>query len=261
MDLTGNGGPLPAELLQELPTLQSARGLVLLLDYDGTLVPHASKPERALPDPALLELLRRLSGRPATEVHIVSGRTAEFLDRTLDGLPIYLHAEHGAQSRKPGSKRWLHRAAAAPEWHQSVLPLMVDYARRTPGALLEFKQTALAWHWRGADPLLGAQRAEELSRRLGGELARLPAELLFGDKVLELRPRGVHKGLISGPHSASGKHLVAAGNDRTDEDLFEALSASALTIVVGERPSAARFRVPDVWCLRAFLGRLAGSEG
>jgi trehalose 6-phosphate synthase/phosphatase len=257
MDLTGNGGVLPAGLLQELPVLRAARELVLLLDYDGTLVPHTAKPERALPDPALLELLRRLANRPATEVHIVSGRTAEFLDRALDGLPIYLHAEHGAQSREPGNRRWLHRAAASPEWHQAVLPLLVDFARRTPGALVEFKQTALAWHWRGADPLVGAQRAEELSRTLAGALARAPAELVWGDKVLELRPLGVHKGLISGPHSASGKHLLAAGNDRTDEDLFEALSDTALTIVVGERPSAARFRVTDVWGLRAFLGRLA----
>jgi trehalose 6-phosphate synthase/phosphatase len=255
MDLTAPA-QLPGELLAELPRLRTASELVLLLDYDGTLVPHVTKPERALPDPTLLDLLRRLGTRPGTDVHIVSGRTAEFLERTLDGLPLFLHAEHGALSRKPGSRRWVYRAEPGPAWHQLVLPVLADFARRTPGALVEFKQTALAWHWRGAEPLLGAKLAEELARTVAARLAGHPAELIWGDKVLELRPQGVHKGLISGPHSATGAHLLAAGNDRTDEDLFEALSETALTIVVGERPSAARFRVPDVWTLRRYLTQL-----
>ena len=77
--------------------------------------------------------------------------------------------------------------------------------------------------------------------------------------MLEIRPHGVHKGIVSGPLSvqAPGKILVAAGNDRTDEDLFMALHETAITIVVGERPSLARFRVQDVWTLRRFLERIA----
>lgn len=251
--------PMSAEaLLNEISGLLDARELLLLLDYDGTLVPHAETPELALPDPALLDLLRRLAGRRHTEVHIVSGRTAEFLDRTMAGIPLFLHAEHGALSRKPGAERWSRRAVPSLLWHQTALPLLTDYARRTPGAMVELKETALAWHWRGAEALMGVQRAEELHRHLGGVVDAFPVELLWGDHVLELRPKGVHKGLISGALSACShwKRLVAAGNDRTDEDLFEALSGTAVTIVVGERPSAARYRVPDVWSLRGFLSRI-----
>ena len=49
--------------------------------------------------------------------------------------------------------------------------------------------------------------------------------------MLEIRPHGVHKGIVSGPLSAQapGKILVAAGNDRTDEDLFMALHETAIT--------------------------------
>jgi trehalose 6-phosphate synthase/phosphatase len=250
-----------AALLVELPSLVAASRLVLLLDYDGTLVPHAESPDLALPDAELLLLLQRLAGRERTEVHIVSGRTASFLDRSLGGIPLYLHAEHGALSRKPAGGKWNRRAVPSPEWQQTALPVLADFARRTPGALVEFKETALAWHWRGADALTGAQRAEELHRHLERLLAGRPVELLWGDQVLEIRPAGVHKGLVSGSMAAPapGKMLVAAGNDRTDEDLFEALSGAALTIVVGERPSAARFRVPDVWSLRRFLNRISDS--
>jgi len=248
-------------LRAELSGLLDARELVLLLDYDGTLVPHAESPELALPDPPLLDLLRRLAERDRTAVHIVSGRTSEFLDRTMAGIPLFLHAEHGALSRKPGVGRWNRRAVPSPIWQQAALPVLAEFARRTPGALVEFKETALAWHWRGANELVGAQRAEELHRDLMRIMDGLPVELLWGDHVLELRPKGVHKGLISGALAAPshGKKLLAAGNDRTDEDLFEALSGTATTIVVGARPSAARYRVPDVWSLRKFLSGILDS--
>jgi hypothetical protein len=37
------------------------------------------------------------------------------------------------------------------------------------------------------------------------------------------------------------EHVIAIGDDRTDEDLFHALPASSLTIAVGPRPSRTKF--------------------
>ena len=59
-----------------LMRLQEAEDLLLLLDYDGTLVPYTPTPELARPDATLLELLEELTRRPGTELHVVSGRGA-----------------------------------------------------------------------------------------------------------------------------------------------------------------------------------------
>ena len=83
----------------------AAAVLVLLLDYDGTLVPFAPIPALAEPDDQLVALLRDLADRPNTEVHVVSGRTQEALERWLGALPIGLHAEHGLLSRPAGDLR------------------------------------------------------------------------------------------------------------------------------------------------------------
>src|SRR5438552_3801868 len=91
--------PPPATTHAVVEQLRAATNLLLLLDYDGTLVPHASVPELATPDEALLELLRTLAARPRTHVHVVSGRSRESLDRWLGRLPIGLHADHGFWSR------------------------------------------------------------------------------------------------------------------------------------------------------------------
>jgi trehalose 6-phosphate synthase/phosphatase len=247
--------PREASLSQTLPAVRAASRLLLLLDYDGTLVPHADAPELARPDPPLLALLRALSTRAHTAVHIVSGRTAPFLETWLAGLPLYLHAEHGALSKGPQDEAWVRRKVPGPAWRELVQPVLARFADRTPGALIELKETGLAWHWRRADAERGDREARALAQHLTAVIGTLPLEVLWGDKVLEVRPREVHKGLISGPHAVRtpGKTVIAAGNDRTDEDLFEALAEAALTIVVGTRPSSAQYRVADVWELRDFL--------
>src|SRR5207245_2385836 len=55
--------PPPATPPAVVEQLRAATNLLLLLDYEGTLVPHASVPELATPDEALLELLRTLAAR------------------------------------------------------------------------------------------------------------------------------------------------------------------------------------------------------
>jgi trehalose 6-phosphate synthase/phosphatase len=246
-----------------LPAVQGARRLVLLLDYDGTLVPTALSPELALPDDDLLELLRRLGTRRRTEVHLLSGRTTGFLDRWFGNLPIHLHAEHGSFSRPLGRPQWSRRDHPAPGWQEAVRPILSDFARRTPGALVEVKEAGLAWHWRAADSEIGARQARELGMHLGQLLSNQPVELLWGEFVLEIRPYGVNKGTVA--DELAREHLpeatlVAAGNDRTDDDLFGSLPAEALTIAVGERPSKARFRVHDVWELRKLLAQITDGK-
>ncbi len=60
---------------------QSAGRRLLLLDYDGTLVPIRPTPEQATPAPGLLAILGRLAR--IGDVVIVSGRTRAALDAWL----------------------------------------------------------------------------------------------------------------------------------------------------------------------------------
>ena len=106
--------------------LEAAPVLVLLLDYDGTLVPFAPTPDLAEPDDELIGLLRGLAARPDTEIHIVSGRTRETLERWLGALPIGLHAEHGFLSRPPGAAEWVSGMLPSQDWRPAALALMRD---------------------------------------------------------------------------------------------------------------------------------------
>jgi trehalose 6-phosphate synthase/phosphatase len=263
--------PAPAEGVMAGPTpvreelarrLDQADRMLLLLDYDGTLVPFTPTPELARPDPGLLGLLRSIALRPATEVHVVSGRAREALDHWLGGLPVWLHAEHGFWSRDPSTRTWVPAAEVGGAWREPALSILRDYTARTPGSLIEVKAVALAWHYRLADLETGARRANELRLHLNQLLSNQPVEILAGNRVLEIRPHGIHKGRIVpalSPEELARTVLLAIGDDRTDEDLFGALPPEAISIRVGPGTTRARFRLDGVASVRALLQSLVES--
>ena len=51
--------------------------------------------------------------------------------------------------------------------------------------------------------------------------------------------------------------ILAAGDDRTDEDLFERAPSNAWTVHIGPGPTRASFVVPDLPVLRGVLESLA----
>ncbi len=234
---------------------REAEKLALILDYDGTLVPIAPLPHLAPPDAALLGLLRDLAARPHTRVHVASGRRREDLERWLGALPIDLHAEHGAWSR-PSAGPWCCVPLPPSAWTDDTRRLLEDVTRRTPGSLVEEKTASFAWHYRTVEIELAKDRLRELEARLAVVVREHDLEALRGAKVLEVRVRGVSKSLVAAralSRTPEDVAVIAAGDDRTDEDLFAALPPSALTIHVGNGASRATFRLPDPAAVRRFL--------
>jgi trehalose 6-phosphate synthase/phosphatase len=236
--------------------------VVALLDYDGTLVPLAHAPDLAAPDEKLKTLLAALAQSRGVEVHIVSGRRRETLERWLGKLPLALHGEHGFWSRpRPDPQSgavWVPLRDLDVPWKIDLRALLQRFTEGTPGALLEEKSASVAWHYRMVDPDLAATRVDEVRQAISAHIRSLPLELIDGDKVLEVRIAGVNKGLVLTGIDLSSPDVsvIALGNDRTDEDLFQALPTKALSVVVGHHASAARFRIEDSTSARKLLGRI-----
>ncbi len=257
--------PTPASALP-LEEWRGASALALLLDYDGTLVPFAPRPELAAPDRPLLELLGALAARPDTEVHVVSGRDRHTLERWLGHLPLALHGEHGYWSRPRPGEPWQALAGGVPtDWKARLKPLLERHAAALPGAFVEEKSASLGWHYRAAaaaDAAAARAGAARLVARLRDELAIGPLELLEGDCVLEVRTRGVNKGRVVsalvGAWGGAPKTVIAVGDDRTDEDMFAALPPGSFAVHVGDGPSAAALRLPSPRHVREALGALVG---
>jgi len=260
----------PPEQTRELPAdelveaFRRAGSRRLLLDYDGTLVGYGKRPQDAAPPPDLLPVLGRLAADPANAVAVVSGRSRADLERWLGSVRgLWLAAEHGAVVRSPLTGLWeTYRPNYAPEWKEGVRPVLEHYVDRTPGSLIEEKEFALVWHYRMSDPEFGSWLANELVANLEQMLAETELRAYRGQKVVEVKPVWANKGEVLTRLAAEGTgpdFLFAAGDDRTDEDLFERLPETAWTVHVGARQTRARYRVPSAAEMRALLERLAGA--
>jgi trehalose 6-phosphate synthase/phosphatase len=236
---------------------RQARRRLVLLDYDGTLVPFASQPHLAAPDASLLQLVDRLARDERNHVFIISGRDRKTLDEWFSGIPVRIIAEHGAWVRSsPGD--WKLLKPVARKWKEHLAPLIELYVDRVPGSLLEEKDYSLAWHYRGADPELGETRAKELIDELVSYTANFDVQVLEGKKVVEVRNSGVNKGAaaVGCVASVEPDFIFAVGDDQTDEDLFRALPKSAFTVRVGIPHSHATYHLKDHLEVRGLLGAL-----
>jgi len=131
---------------------------------------------------------------------------------------------------------------------------------RTPGSFIEEKGFSLAWHYRKANPRLGALRARELVNDLVKLTANLNLQVLEGSKVVEVKNAGVNKGRAALQWISREKwdFILAIGDDLTDEDVFKVLPASAWSIKVRFSTSAARFNLSSPSQVRALLKEMIG---
>ena len=254
----------PAELSLEeaAAAFGAARSRRLLLDYDGTLVPYARRPQDAVPPPELVALLGRLAADPSNTVVVISGRSRFDLEAWFGRVEgLWLAAEHGAIMRTPETAAWeCYRPGCEAAWKERVRPVLEHFVDRTPGSLLEEKEYALVWHYRMSDPEFGEWLANELVAALDGMLAETDLRAYRGQKIVEVKPLWANKGEVLARLAAARPDpafCLAAGDDRTDEDLFASLPAGAWTVHVGANRSRAKFRVRDHGEMRRLLARLA----
>lgn len=226
------------------------------LDFDGTLVEIAARPEDVVVAPRTRAVLARLSAATNGALAIISGRELADIDRFLAPLRLAAAGSHGAELRAaPGA------AAEEAEGHAVLHRAAEDLAAFAGrhGLLLEHKRGALSLHYR-SHPEHG-----DAARALVARIAAGTPELrtIDGNMVAELALAGFDKGraverLLETPRFA-GRMPVVAGDDTTDEDAFvAALRRGGVAIKVGAGRTAAGHRARDT---AAFLDWLEATAG
>ena len=221
---------------------------ILLLDYDGTLVPQASYNQP--PCAELLESLRKLTeDKHNAAVCIVSGRQRATLDSWFaEAVPdAALLAEHGYWYKAPSGvntspREWHQLAPVGTEehikkWHEIVMPILEQYTDSTDGSFIKDKGTSVIWHFGDADPDFGSWQAKELMDHLESVLVNDPVDVFPGNGHVEIKPQGVSKGTLvemylggdSSDHlkdtgSKRVDFILAIGDDRSDEEMFHVIS-------------------------------------
>ncbi len=236
----------------------NAANPLLFLDCEGTLMPMPFDTKQTAPDEELMDLLRSLCAGGKVRMVLLSGRDKETVESWFGELPVDLVAEHGVWIR-PQEKDWNLIKPMNADWKSTLIPLLNTYVDRLPRSHLIEKEFSLAFHYRQADPEQAFLRASELLDDLVGLTANFGLQILEGYKVLEIHNAGVNKNAAALHWLADSNpdFILALGDDRTDEDLFQAMPDSAYSIRVGANKSFARFNLAQRGDVRRLLVQLA----
>jgi len=233
------------------------RRRIIILDYDGTLMPFETEPQNVKPDKEILRILTELSNNTRNEVLVISGRDKNSLNKWFKDVNIGIVAEHGVWIKEKYGI-WKLIEPLANYWKDEIKPILERYVDRTPGSFIEEKDYSLVWHYRKSEPELASNRARELKEEILHFTTNLGLGVLEGNKVIEVKNAGINKGHAALKWVANEyfDFILAAGDDRTDEDIFHVLPEHAYSIKVGLGPSKAKYNIDSIKKLRSLLIKL-----
>jgi len=230
---------------------------LIVLDYDGTLMPFNKDPQKVIPDSALIELLQQLTADPKNHVMINSGRDRHTLEAWLGDLNMDMAAEHGTWFKQGGL--WRLSGNLDNGWKEDIRTVLEQVVERTPGSFIEEKDYGMAWHYRQSDKELSINRTQELKAALEPIASAKQLSVLDGKKVIEVKNKSINKGEVMSQWLDDARYdmIIALGDDKTDEDLFLALPGDAVTIKVGSGITAAAHRLINLSEVRQLLSHLS----
>jgi trehalose 6-phosphate synthase/phosphatase len=239
---------------------QKAERRLILLDYDGTLIPYYNKPGEAIPGDLIKNQVDRLGADEKNTIVLLSGRDAETLESWFKNSRINIAAEHGMMYREAGATAWKFPHDLNTGWKENVMSLLNKYLQSYPGSFIEEKKYGISWHFSAVENI------DEEAVRLAFSKEMMPLnvqnefDILYGNKMLEVKSALMNKGLFVAEflRNSNFDFVLAIGDDVTDEEMFFALNNERhYSIRVGLSQSAARYSVAGVNNVINFLEQLS----
>jgi trehalose 6-phosphate phosphatase len=221
--------------------IRASHHLLVFLDFDGTLVPIAPRPDQVRVNPRTRRTVKRLARCRHVTLALISGRRRRELlhflpDRRLRYLGLYGWERNGHLALSPGEQTDLFRA------HVLLSERLAAFAN----LWIEPKGASLSVHLRDLKP--SAQRRVRLAVRRLLLNFRRTLHLFENLRDLEILPNSIRdKGaavsdLLAKP-AMSRDFPLFFGDDLSDESAFAAVRNGVSVLVGKPRRTHAQFRL------------------
>ncbi len=250
---------LPVDFFDHIGQVQDKlkdKGLIVFLDYDGTLTPIVDRPELALLSDGMRATVSQLSKK--YKIAVVSGRATDDVRDKVKLYGIFYAGSHGFEIVEPTGKVKYNEEA------NKIRPIIDEAHAKLKkrlssikGALAEHVKYTISAHYR----LVEEKDLPEFEKIVDDTLDEYPQlRKSSGKKVFECKPKiDWDKGkavdwilsVLASEHSLP----VYIGDDVTDEDAFRVLKDKGFGILVADpvRASEARYVVKDVDAVKKVL--------
>lgn len=229
-------GP-PEDIMCRLGELSSwvdeAAGVLLGLDFDGTLAPIVDDPTASTLSPSVRVVLEKFASAPSVAPAVVSGRKRDDLMQRVDVDGVAYAGNHGLELSCGGVETVHPEAASQQSTVGRLCETISERVEDVPGCTVENKGITATVHFRRAPddavPFVVSAVEDAVSTVDSVELTE-------GKQIRELRPsvewdKGEAMRLLSA-ETPSDWRSIYIGDDTTDEDAFRAINPDGLTIRV-----------------------------
>lgn len=238
--------------------------IFLLLDYDGTLVPIARRPDLAVLSPERKKILCRLAKCPNIKIAVISGRSLSNVKKLVGMRNIIYVGNHGFEIDACG-KHWIHPVVKKFIPRLKKIKIALKNNLRYRGLLIEDKSLTLSVHSRLLPKIVFPVFKKFFARAI--KPWKRMINITYGKKVFEIRPpvkwdKGQAVKFIIKSLKLKNYWPVYVGDDKTDEDAFRAININrkGMTIHVGKGKTLAKMRIKGVKEVYCYLRCLINNE-
>ena len=229
--------------------------VALFLDFDGTLVRIAPKPDAVRLEEWTRGVLKKLAAHPSVTLVVISGRRRAELQQFIGVRRLKYLGLYGWES--DGNKRVSFDARVA--LARALVELLND-VRLFPGVWIEPKRNSFSIHLLAAGPEARRGMREQVQRRI--QPMRDVLKVMSNLRDVEVAPaaigdKGVAVRKVLATPALRGALPIYFGDDLSDEPGFAAARKGIAVLVGKRRATRAQFSVRGPAEVTAALSKLA----
>lgn len=220
--------------------IDGGEGLVLGVDFDGTLSPIVEDHTEPSLSPAARTVLEELAATPAVALAVISGRARADLKERVGVEGAVYAGNHGLELSYGGHETVHPDAVGLRSTIHGLCSELDSRLGDVPGCSIEDKGVTATVHFRGASAQNASRIVDTVERTVSG---RDDVHVTAGKQVREIRPRVAWdkgKAMRLLIDATPGWRAMYVGDDTTDEDAFRAIQPDGVGIYVSDDGSPAR---------------------
>ncbi|XP_037959986.1 probable trehalose-phosphate phosphatase C isoform X2 [Teleopsis dalmanni] len=226
--------------------LNPEKKLAILLDYDGTLAPIASNPNKTAMPIECEILLNKIASHPKVFLAVISGRGIKDVQEKVGIANITYAGNHGIEIENPDGTRQDYKLSGEVlnSYRQLVNELNQQVSKNN--AWVEDKRVSLTYHYRDTPPLIKEEQKQLAIKIIEAHGFRANQ----AHEAIEAKPpvnwnKGEAALLILknkfGNNWSNHAGVVFAGDDNTDEDAMRVLQGLGKTFRISTDPNIETF--------------------
>jgi trehalose 6-phosphate phosphatase len=236
--------------------IRSASFILLLLDYDGTLIKIKKDPHKASLPRATKNILNKIKVANKLTLGVVSGRGVYDIRKQVGIDDIVYAGNHGLEWEISKKIYVMPGISKTRELYLTILSTFSDLEKKYKGIVIEDKNLTLSFHYRMVDKKKQQKFIDAFEEFIKPYLKTKLIEVVRNKMVFDILPN-VNWGKGSFINwliktKKSNPLTIYIGDDRTDEDAFSELK-DAITIKVGKGETHANYFVNDIEDTSKFL--------